>query len=184
MNERKGTQANPYSYEEYLEMVANGKWNGGYVRVSETIVRWFPKQDQGGSGDEAGSGSDSGSGSGSGSNDKPKYMVFGGDVVINTPDQPFDSITISWGSGVALPHAACGGANNNGFYSDVSYELQGAPERFEVTTEDFCGYESAYEIRINISWYIPATRFHPEQRGTFETTYSIPEIYYDDDDND
>lgn len=180
----KGTKENPYSYDEYLELAKENEWTGGYVRMYDGIVKWVPAQETEGTGGNGcgsgtGSGEGSGSGSGSGSNDKPQYMVRGGQVTQDTPQQPFDSITIFWTGGIALPHAACGSANKDGFYSDVSYELINRKKNLEITHVD-CRYDSAYNIYIEILWKTPRTRFEKEASGTFDTSYSIPDIYHED----
>lgn len=81
--DKKGTEANPYLYDEYLQLCKSQKWLGGYVKLEDGHVDYYDKQEDYDLGTEAsGKGCESGSGSsegcGSGANDKPLYMVRAG----------------------------------------------------------------------------------------------------------
>lgn len=176
MDYKKGSKENPYSYDEYLELAAANLWTGGYVRISETQTKWVPEQDAPGTGDGSGCGSgcgsDTGSGSGSGSNDKPQYMVRSGNKTLTVADQYFSSITLHWSAGIALPHAACGSANKDGWYSDVSWELNGIMSGF-MPTNVIVGYISAYEIHVSVSG------LYGTYKTFYQASFTIPAIYYE-----
>lgn len=186
----KGTKENPYSYDEYLELAKENEWTGGYVRLDDGIVKWVPAQETEGTGGNGcgsgtgsgeGSGCGSGSGSGSGCNDKPKYMVRGGDVIINVVNQLYEKVRIAWTDGIAIPtsgYALDGdGSTPGGFYSaptiEPYWDTSSPPTGFMVfkTTAEFT---KPYDIRGGlVSSCGPTTR-------ELDITFTIPEIYHED----
>ncbi len=182
----KGTKENPYSYDEYLELAKTNEWKGGYVRLDDGIVKWEPaqeKEDAGGTGcgSGTGSGEGSGSGSGSGSNDKPQFMVRGGDIVVNVVNQLYPQVRIAWSDGIAIAPFGCAldgdGSTPGGFYSEPMVEpywfTESPPAGFMIHSAR-AEFTNPYDIKGEL-----VCSCGPDKR-TAEVTFTIPPIYHED----
>lgn len=182
----KGTKENPYSYDEYLELAKENEWTGGYVRLDDGIVKWVPAQETEGTGGNGcgsgtGSGEGSGSGSGSGCNDKPKYMVRGGDVIINVVNQLYEKVRIAWTDGIAIPTSGCAldgdGSTPGGFYSTPTIEpywATSSPPTGFMVLKAKAEFTKPYDIRGELICSCGPTK------RELDTTFTIPEIYHED----
>lgn len=172
MEKKKGTIENPYSFDEYLELIKKDLWMGGYVDFGGGVIKEIPIKEKDNPG-SSGSGSGDGSGNGSGSDDRPQYMVSPGSVEER-------GYIITWSFGIAAPSIGTGCSNKDGFVCTISVRPALDSNCKLVSLTSSFTWTAPYTAMLNAKYsYTVGNSAKVYLAEIPEFSFTIPSIYYE-----